>query len=206
MELQRQASRRLQCGTGPCPPLVGRVASSSRALGLCSSRAPAPAPFPSLPSRPDINTSISRATSAVEAVPSADLRAGNKFRVVIAGAGIGGLVLAVALLKKGVDVVVLERDLTAIRGEGKYRGPIQVSAQGLPALGNNAREVGPRYPTYLTAPHVGDRPSHASAHLGSWGLASGHRPLQHGRRHGNTLWLPCPACLSLTGAVQYGGW
>lgn len=48
-------------------------------------------------------------------------------RVIIAGAGIGGLVLAVALLKQGVDVKVYERDLTAIRGEGKYRGPIQVS-------------------------------------------------------------------------------
>jgi 2-polyprenyl-6-methoxyphenol hydroxylase-like FAD-dependent oxidoreductase len=46
--------------------------------------------------------------------------------VIIAGAGIGGLVLAVALLKQGVDVKVFERDLTAIRGEGKYRGPIQV--------------------------------------------------------------------------------
>lgn len=47
-------------------------------------------------------------------------------KVLIAGAGIGGLVLAVALIKKGVDVAVFERDLTAIRGEGKYRGPIQV--------------------------------------------------------------------------------
>jgi hypothetical protein len=47
-------------------------------------------------------------------------------QVVIAGGGIGGLVLAVGLLKKGVDVAVYERDLTAIRGEGKYRGPIQV--------------------------------------------------------------------------------
>ena len=47
-------------------------------------------------------------------------------RVLIAGGGIGGLVLAVGLLKKGFDVQVLERDLTAIRGEGKYRGPIQV--------------------------------------------------------------------------------
>lgn len=47
-------------------------------------------------------------------------------KVLIAGAGIGGLVLAVALIKKGIDVVVFERDLTAIRGEGKYRGPIQV--------------------------------------------------------------------------------
>lgn len=47
-------------------------------------------------------------------------------KVLIAGAGIGGLVLAVALMKQGVDVAVFERDLTAIRGEGKYRGPIQV--------------------------------------------------------------------------------
>lgn len=50
----------------------------------------------------------------------------RKLKVLIAGAGIGGLVLAVALIKKGVDVAVFERDLTAIRGEGKYRGPIQV--------------------------------------------------------------------------------
>ena len=34
--------------------------------------------------------------------------------------------LAVALLKKGFDVQLFERDVTAIRGEGKYRGPIQV--------------------------------------------------------------------------------
>lgn len=48
-------------------------------------------------------------------------------KVLIAGAGIGGLVLAVGLLKRGFDVQVFERNLTAIRGEGKYRGPIQVS-------------------------------------------------------------------------------
>lgn len=47
-------------------------------------------------------------------------------RVLIAGAGIGGLVLAVALLKRGFRVQIFERDLTAVRGEGKYRGPIQV--------------------------------------------------------------------------------
>ena len=35
--------------------------------------------------------------------------------------------LAVGLLKRGFDVQVLERDVTAIRGEGKYRGPIQVT-------------------------------------------------------------------------------
>ena len=47
-------------------------------------------------------------------------------KVVVAGAGIAGLVLAVALLKKGIQVQVLERDLSAVRGEGKLRGPIQV--------------------------------------------------------------------------------
>ena len=54
--------------------------------------------------------------------------------VVIAGGGIGGLVLAVGLLKQGISVKVLERDLTAIRGEGKYRGPIQVQSNALAAL------------------------------------------------------------------------
>ena len=53
-------------------------------------------------------------------------------KILIAGAGIGGLVLAVALLKRGFDVKVFEKNITAIRGEGKYRGPIQVtSSRGL---------------------------------------------------------------------------
>lgn len=47
--------------------------------------------------------------------------------VLIAGGGIGGLVAAIGLLKAGYDVKVFERDATAIRGEGAYRGPIQVS-------------------------------------------------------------------------------
>ena len=34
--------------------------------------------------------------------------------------------LAVGLLKRGFDVKVFEKNITAIRGEGKYRGPIQV--------------------------------------------------------------------------------
>ena len=37
--------------------------------------------------------------------------------------------LAVALLKKGFQVQLFERDVTAIRGEGKYRGPIQVGSR-----------------------------------------------------------------------------
>ena len=47
-------------------------------------------------------------------------------KILIAGAGIGGLVLAVGLLKRGFDVKIFEKNITAIRGEGKYRGPIQV--------------------------------------------------------------------------------
>jgi zeaxanthin epoxidase len=71
--------------------------------------------------------------SASVAAPSVDVtenrslsQGSTKPRVIIAGAGIGGLVLAVGLLNKGFPVQCLERDLTAIRGEGKYRGPIQV--------------------------------------------------------------------------------
>ena len=57
-------------------------------------------------------------------------------RILIAGAGIGGLVLAVGLLKRGFDVKVFEKNITAIRGEGKYRGPIQVSHSGLHCASN----------------------------------------------------------------------
>jgi len=55
-------------------------------------------------------------------------------RVLIAGGGIGGLVLALAAKNKGLDVVVFERDLSAIRGEGQYRGPIQIQSNALAAL------------------------------------------------------------------------
>nr|ACN40781.1 unknown [Picea sitchensis] len=55
-------------------------------------------------------------------------------RILIAGAGIGGLVLALAAKKKGFDVKVLERDVSAIRGEGAYRGPIQIQSNALAAL------------------------------------------------------------------------
>ena len=66
----------------------------------------------------------------MEAPPAAKV----PFKVVIVGGGIGGLVLAAGLLKKGYTVQVLERDLTAVRGEGKYRGPIQIQSNALAAL------------------------------------------------------------------------
>jgi len=74
-----------------------------------------------------------RASPPAERAPSGNdaqfFNPDRPLRVLIAGAGIGGLVLAVALLKKGVDVQLFERDKSAVRGEGgveeKYRGPIQ---------------------------------------------------------------------------------
>nr|QED45764.1 zeaxanthin epoxidase [Petunia x hybrida] len=58
----------------------------------------------------------------------------KKLKVLVAGGGIGGLVFALAAKKKGFDVMVFERDLSAIRGEGQYRGPIQIQSNALAAL------------------------------------------------------------------------
>lgn len=60
--------------------------------------------------------------------------AGQKPRVLVAGGGIGGLVFALAARRKGYDVTVFERDLSAVRGEGQYRGPIQIQSNALAAL------------------------------------------------------------------------
>lgn len=58
----------------------------------------------------------------------------KKLKVLVAGGGIGGLVFALAAKKKGFEVIVFERDLSAIRGEGQYRGPIQIQSNALAAL------------------------------------------------------------------------
>lgn len=58
----------------------------------------------------------------------------KKLRVLVAGGGIGGLVFALAAKRKGFDVLVFEKDLSAIRGEGQYRGPIQIQSNALAAL------------------------------------------------------------------------
>ncbi|KAL5215276.1 hypothetical protein ABZP36_004428 [Zizania latifolia] len=55
-------------------------------------------------------------------------------RVLVAGGGIGGLVFALAARRKGYEVTVFERDLSAVRGEGQYRGPIQIQSNALAAL------------------------------------------------------------------------
>ncbi|KAJ0094907.1 hypothetical protein Patl1_17286 [Pistacia atlantica] len=58
----------------------------------------------------------------------------KKLRILIAGGGIGGLVLALAAKNRGYDVKVFERDLSAVRGEGSHRGPIQLSSSALAVL------------------------------------------------------------------------
>ncbi|RDX64536.1 hypothetical protein CR513_56897, partial [Mucuna pruriens] len=58
----------------------------------------------------------------------------KKLRILVAGGGIGGLVFALAAKRKGFEVVVFEKDMSAIRGEGQYRGPIQIQSNALAAL------------------------------------------------------------------------
>ncbi|XP_061356894.1 zeaxanthin epoxidase, chloroplastic-like isoform X2 [Gastrolobium bilobum] len=58
----------------------------------------------------------------------------RKLRVLIAGGGIGGLVLALAAKHRGYQVNVFEKDLSAVRGEGRHRGPIQLLSSALAVL------------------------------------------------------------------------
>lgn len=51
---------------------------------------------------------------------------------------------AIAARNRGFEVVVLERDLSAVRGEGKYRGPIQLQSNALAALEAIDMEVADR--------------------------------------------------------------
>ncbi|KAG4990077.1 hypothetical protein AAZX31_09G000400 [Glycine max] len=58
----------------------------------------------------------------------------RKLRVLVAGGGIGGLVLALAAKHRGYEVKVFEKDLSAVRGEGRHRGPIQLLSGALAVL------------------------------------------------------------------------
>ncbi|WVZ02762.1 hypothetical protein V8G54_023568 [Vigna mungo] len=58
----------------------------------------------------------------------------RKLRVLVAGGGIGGLVFALAAKHKGYAVKVFEKDLSAVRGEGRHRGPIQLLSSALAVL------------------------------------------------------------------------
>ncbi|KAG8646365.1 zeaxanthin epoxidase, chloroplastic isoform X2 [Manihot esculenta] len=69
----------------------------------------------------------------------------KRLRILIAGGGIGGLVLALAAKNRGFDVCVFEKDLSAVRGEGRHRGPIQLLSSALAVLQaideNAARQI-----------------------------------------------------------------
>ncbi|XP_057450524.1 zeaxanthin epoxidase, chloroplastic-like isoform X2 [Lotus japonicus] len=58
----------------------------------------------------------------------------RKLRVLIAGGGIGGLVLALAAKHRGHEVKVFEKDFSVVRGEGRHRGPIQLLSSALAVL------------------------------------------------------------------------
>ncbi|XP_038901320.1 zeaxanthin epoxidase, chloroplastic [Benincasa hispida] len=85
---------------------------------------------------------VTQVKAAVAEAPPAEGAAGEisrslptkNVRILVAGGGIGGLVFALAAKRKGFDVVVFEKDISAIRGEGQYRGPIQIQSNALAAL------------------------------------------------------------------------
>lgn len=150
---------------------------------------------------------------AAQAESSSDTQ--RKLKVLIAGAGIGGLVLAVALIKKGVDVAVFERDLTAIRGEGKYRGPIQVGccfgsplltsllAIGLPA-GGCFVWVAPHSLTAATAAAEAPAPADVAGFVLAPSHASSSTATTSTQTRRNTPWdfCSCALVLSCCCAVQ----
>lgn len=87
----------------------------------------------------DQNKKLAQVRAAVTELPTVTESNGKpsdkrKLRVLVAGGGIGGLVFALAAKRKGFEVLVFEKDMSAIRGEGQYRGPIQVQSNALAAL------------------------------------------------------------------------
>ncbi|XP_058070850.1 zeaxanthin epoxidase, chloroplastic-like isoform X2 [Magnolia sinica] len=58
----------------------------------------------------------------------------RKPQILIAGGGVGGLVLALAAKNQGFGVKVFEKNLSAVRGEGRHRGPIQLQSNALAVL------------------------------------------------------------------------
>ncbi|XP_058765997.1 zeaxanthin epoxidase, chloroplastic-like [Vicia villosa] len=82
-----------------------------------------------------MHVKVKAAVAESTAPPSSSTQGEKKnLRVLVAGGGIGGLVFALAAKRKGFEVVVFEKDLSAVRGEGQYRGPIQIQSNALAAL------------------------------------------------------------------------
>jgi len=122
----------------PCSAAAAQTNKVTSA-GCLGPQCPAHTSLQSL--RASTSTNFARSVAAAAVASPAAFNIDSEYanpdrpmKVLIAGAGIGGLVLGVSLLKKGVDVQLFERDMTAIRGEGKYRGPIQIQSNALAAL------------------------------------------------------------------------
>ncbi|KAL2643339.1 hypothetical protein R1flu_010926 [Riccia fluitans] len=82
----------------------------------------------------DLQSSLESSLKLSEEIGKQSGKSSRPLKLLIAGGGIGGLVLALAAKKKGIDVKVFERDMSAIKGEGQYRGPIQLQSNALAAL------------------------------------------------------------------------
>ncbi|KXZ43514.1 hypothetical protein GPECTOR_88g457 [Gonium pectorale] len=127
----RSATSRATSGSALLPAVL--TAKTAVQAPIRDTHVAASAPV-QLPVRKAVVVRAAAATVNATGSLAHSAQATKPMKVIIAGAGIGGLVLAVSLLKQGFEVKVFERDLTAIRGEGKYRGPIQVQSNALAAL------------------------------------------------------------------------
>ena len=121
----QSTNRRMSMDTHAHAFATPNIASMQTCLHTASNRQPVHMQAVADVQRQEVHKASVEESSITPQAPN------NLPRVLIAGAGIGGLVLAVALLKRGFQVQIFERDMTAIRGEGKYRGPIQVCKTAL---------------------------------------------------------------------------
>ncbi|GJS21673.1 zeaxanthin epoxidase, chloroplastic [Tanacetum coccineum] len=82
----------------------------------------------------DLKAKIGSAIEVNQEANKGDNNKKRRVRILIAGGGVGGLVLALAAKRKGFEVMVFEKDLSAVRGEGRHRGPIQLLSSALGVL------------------------------------------------------------------------
>lgn len=91
--------------------------------------------------RYNLKAKSTSATKVTKEIDEREEKKEKKVRILIAGGGVGGLVLALAAKKRGFEVMVFEKDLSAIRGEGRHRGPIQLMSSALGVLVGIDRNV-----------------------------------------------------------------